>query len=69
MNESQNAVRLMQCNKAPGPDVLPIEFYKAFFETNGDSGKPGIEPDKPGIDTGHPGEPGQPGIDLGSIPG
>jgi len=32
MDEIQKAVRSMQCNKAPGPDGLPIEFYKAFFE-------------------------------------
>jgi len=31
MDEIQNTVLDMQNNKAPGPDGIPIEFFKAFF--------------------------------------
>jgi len=34
-------VQSIQCNKAPGPDGLPIEFYKTFSETNVD---PTVDP-------------------------
>jgi len=61
MDEIQKAVRSMQCNKAPGPDGLLIEFYKAFFETNFN---PTVDST---IDSGNPGESGKPGIDPGSI--
>ena len=55
-------MRSMQCNKASGPDGLPIEFYKAFFETNVDPTvdskiDPG-DPGNPGMDPRYPGEPG-----------
>jgi len=60
MDKIQKAVRSMQCNKAPGPDGLPIEFYKAFFETN-------VDPTTDPSDPGNPCESGKPGIDPGSI--
>ena len=31
MEEIQNTVLSMKFNKAPGPDGIPIEFFKAFF--------------------------------------
>ena len=31
MEEVQNTVLDMNNNKAPGPDGIPIEFFKAFF--------------------------------------
>ena len=33
MAEIKNVISTMKNNKAPGPDGLPIEFYKAFFNT------------------------------------
>ena len=57
MDEIQKVVRSMQCNKAPGPDDLPIEFYKAFFETNVD---PTVDPTVDPSDLGDPGDPGKP---------
>ena len=74
MDEIQKAVRSMQCNKAPGPDGLPIEFYKAFFETNVDpttdpttdpTVDPTVDPTIDPGDPGNPGEPGNPDIDPG----
>ncbi|VDN26439.1 unnamed protein product [Cylicostephanus goldi] len=70
MDEIQKVVRSMQCNKAPGPDGLPIEFYKAFFETNVDpttdpTTDPTVDPTIDPGDPGNPGEPGNPDIDPG----
>jgi len=31
MSEIQETVLSMKINKAPGPDGIPIEFFKAFF--------------------------------------
>jgi len=45
MDEIQKVVRSMQCNKAPGPDGLPVEFYKAFFESSlGPTVDPAVDP-------------------------
>jgi len=34
MSEIESTIRDMKNNKAPGPDGIPTEFFKAFFKND-----------------------------------
>ena len=67
MDEIEKVIRQMKNDKAPGPDGIPVEFYKAFFEIENRKDHPGT--DHPGTNH-HPGtsnnEPGYGNNKLGN---